>query len=84
MGRTFRRMHLADFMTANNLSDEDVATAVGRSRVSISRYRRGLMRPNWQAVDDIKSFTKGEVSADDWCSPPADSEARELQPEAAQ
>lgn len=62
-------MHLSDFMTARTLSDETVAEAVGRNRVSVSRWRRRLVRPDWDAIEAIRSFTDGEVTADDWSGP---------------
>jgi transcriptional regulator with XRE-family HTH domain len=62
-------MHLADFMTSRGLSDEAVAEGIGRSRVSVSRYRRRLVRPDWEAIEAIKSFTQGAVLADDWSGP---------------
>lgn len=65
-------MHLSAFMSSRELSDEAVAEAIGRSRVSVSRYRRRLMRPDWKAIEAIKSFTQGAVLADDWSEPLAD------------
>lgn len=67
-------MHLADYMARNALSDEEVAKAIKRSRVSVSRYRRGLVRPDWDAIESIRKFTRDRVKPDDWC---------ELQPERA-
>jgi hypothetical protein len=57
---------LADFMRSGQLSDNDVAAAIGRSRVSVSRYRRRLRRPDWQAITNIEVFTKGAVGPSDW------------------
>jgi transcriptional regulator with XRE-family HTH domain len=62
-------MHLSDFMSSRELSDEAVAEAIGRSRASVSRYRRRLVRPDWEAIEAIKSFTQGAVLADDWSGP---------------
>lgn len=59
-------MHLSDYMTAKDLSDEVVAAAIGRSRVSVSRYRRRLVRPDWEAIDNIEAFSGGAVTANDW------------------
>lgn len=63
-------MHLSAYMSRNGLSDDEVAKAIGRSRVSVSRYRRGLVRPDWDAVESIKTFSRGEVSADAWLESP--------------
>lgn len=69
-------MHLSDFMAERGLSDEIVAESVGRNRVSVSRWRRKLVRPDWDAIDAIKSFTQGAVTAEDWTGPLApDTEA---------
>ena len=53
-------------MEDHGLSDEAVADGIGRSRASVSRYRRRLVRPDWDAIDSIKQFTKGAVGPDDW------------------
>jgi transcriptional regulator with XRE-family HTH domain len=62
-------MHLATYMAEKGLRDEDVADAIGWSRVSVSRWRRKLIRPEWAAVEAIKAFSKGKVSAEDWLEP---------------
>jgi hypothetical protein len=62
-------MHLSEFMAARELSDEAVAEGVGRNRVSVSRWRRKLVRPDWDAIEAIKAFTGGAVTADDWIGP---------------
>lgn len=62
-------MHLADYMAEKGLTDEDVAQAIGRSRVSVSRYRRKLERPNWDVVDRFYEWSGGVISANDWPAP---------------
>jgi transcriptional regulator with XRE-family HTH domain len=59
-------MHLADYMKALKLSDEDVAKGISRSRPTVSRIRRGKVRPDWQTIEAIKKFTKGASTADDY------------------
>lgn len=59
-------MHLADYMKALNLSDEDVAKGISRSRPTVSRIRRGVTRPDWKTIEKIKKFTKGASTADDY------------------
>jgi hypothetical protein len=59
-------MHLADYMAEEGLRDEDVAAAIGRSRVSVSRYRRKLIRPEWHVINAIRRYTKGKVTEADW------------------
>jgi len=65
-------------MELKNLSDEDVASAVGRSRVSVSRYRRRLERPSWDVVDRFSEWSAGAITPLDWPAPAdAQSEAAE-------
>jgi transcriptional regulator with XRE-family HTH domain len=64
--RTVRPMHLSDYMTAHNLSDDEVAAAIERSRPTVSRIRRRLVRPDWETLEQIKKFTKGASTADDY------------------
>ena len=59
-------MHLASYMALRNLSDGDVALAIGRSRVSVNRYRRKLVRPDWDVIDEIRRFSQGAVTEADW------------------
>lgn len=59
-------VHLADYMIANNLSDSEVAEGINRSRPTVSRIRRKLVRPDWETIEQIKTFTKGVCSADDF------------------
>lgn len=59
-------MHLSDYMTLHNLGDDAVATAIKRSRVTISRIRRGKVRPDWETIQRLKKFTNGAVVADDF------------------
>lgn len=68
-GCTSTGMHLSEFMAERGLSDEAVADAVGRNRVSVSRWRRRLVRPDWGAIDALKAFSDGAVSAEDWSGP---------------
>lgn len=65
-GRTM--IHLSDYMAANELSDADVASALGLTRASVSRFRRRKMRPDWKTIEKIKEFTGGQVTADDFAS----------------
>jgi len=59
-------MHLSDYMTRNKLTDDDVAEAIGRTRVSVSRYRRGLIRPSWDVIEAIRALTNNKVRFEDW------------------
>jgi transcriptional regulator with XRE-family HTH domain len=59
-------MHLSDYMDQQGLSDREVAAAVGRSRATISRIRRRKVRPDWQTIELMRSWSNGTISADDF------------------
>lgn len=61
-----RIMHLSDYMAEKGLKDDHVAAGIGCSRVSVSRYRRGLIVPSWPAIEAIKKFTRNAVTEKDW------------------
>ena len=58
-------VHLADYMAEKGLSDETVAEGINRSRPTVSRIRRRLVRPDWETIEKIKEFTNGASTADD-------------------
>lgn len=69
------RMHLSDFMAGKNpqrrhLKDEDVAAAIGVSRVTISRIRRKLVRPDWTTINALHTWSGGKIKADDFRAEP--------------
>jgi transcriptional regulator with XRE-family HTH domain len=59
-------MHLSDYMADRGLKDEDVAKSINRSRPTVSRIRRKLVRPDWETIKLIKEFTGGASTADDY------------------
>jgi transcriptional regulator with XRE-family HTH domain len=59
-------MHLSDYMAKNRLSDEEVANSIGRDRATVSRIRRKKIRPNWETIEKIRTFTGDAVTADDF------------------
>jgi len=61
-------MHLSDYMTLHGLDDDAVASGIKRARVTVSRIRRRKVRPDWQTIEEIKRFTKGASTADDYQS----------------
>ncbi len=68
--------HLSKFMSDNELSDEEVAGKTGLSRVTISRIRRRIVRPDWETIKKLKKFTGGLVSADDFEADPVKAKER--------
>lgn len=59
-------MHLSEYMAAHSLDDDAVAAGIKRTRVTVSRIRRRKVRPDWQTIAEIKEFTNGACSADDF------------------
>ncbi len=59
-------MHLSEYMIANNLDDDAVAAGISRSRVTVSRIRRRKVRPDWDTIAELRTFTKDQVTADDF------------------
>jgi transcriptional regulator with XRE-family HTH domain len=60
------QMHLSAYMVKNGLSDEEVATGIKCTRPTVSRIRRRKVRPDWQTIEEIKKFTNGACTADDF------------------
>lgn len=63
-------------MESRGLSDEDVAGAIEVSRVTVSRIRRGKVRPDWSTIGKLKDFSAGEITADDFQDLPEVEETR--------
>lgn len=63
-------------MTDKGLSDEDVASAIEVSRVTVSRIRRRVVRPDWETIKKLKEFSEGVVSADDFAADPVERRVR--------
>jgi DNA-directed RNA polymerase specialized sigma54-like protein len=63
-----RVMHLSEYMEVHQLRDQDVADAIACSRPTVSRIRRRMVRPDWGTIEKIKTFTKGQSTADDYTS----------------
>jgi transcriptional regulator with XRE-family HTH domain len=61
-------MHLAAYMAQHGLSDDDLAAKIGRTRPTVSRIRRGVMRPDWITMGRILEATSGEVTPNDFVS----------------
>jgi transcriptional regulator with XRE-family HTH domain len=61
-------MHLSDYMVKHKLGDEAIAEKIGRSRATVSRIRRRMVRPDWETIERLSALTKGQVTADDFQS----------------
>lgn len=53
-------------MEERGLSDEDVAAAIDVSRVTVSRIRRHIVRPDWSTIRKLKELSGGSITADDF------------------
>ena len=62
-------MKLSNYMELAGLLDHDFAEIVGGDRSVVSRWRRGLAKPRWDAIAVIAEATKGAVTAEDWMPP---------------
>ena len=58
-------MQLAEFMQREGLSDEDLGKKIGRSRVSISRYRRRIEVPSAEVIKALVELSAGRITADE-------------------
>lgn len=63
-------MHLSDYMATHSLTDDQVATAIGRNRATVSRIRRRKVRPDWETINEIAKFTGEAVTANDFATLP--------------
>jgi transcriptional regulator with XRE-family HTH domain len=64
-------MRLSEWMKAAGIGDEALAQKVRElgspcDRSQISKYRRGLIRPNWQTIRALYQVSDGDVSANDF------------------
>lgn len=60
-----RRMKLADYMLQHALDDGAFGALIDKSRVTVSRYRRGLEVPGSETIKQIVEVTSGEVTANE-------------------
>lgn len=59
-------MHLSDYMTLRDLSDEAVAADIGRTRETVSRIRRRKVRPDWDTIQLLRQWSKDQITAADF------------------
>lgn len=59
-------MHLSEYMELIGVKDPQVAEAIGRTRPTVSRIRRKLVRPDWETINRITAWSRGAVSASDF------------------
>lgn len=59
-------MQLSEYMDLKGLRDHDFAPLIEVTRETVSRIRRGCVRPSWGTIQKIKTVTRGAVTADDF------------------
>jgi hypothetical protein len=68
-------MKLNAYLRLNNITDGEFAVKVRRDRTTVSRWRRGTTRPEWEDVESIVKATDGAVRPNDFL--PSEPEAAE-------
>lgn len=59
-------MTLSEFLASQNMTDAQFAELVNRDRSTVTRWRNGQTRPDWDAIAAIGAVTDGKVSALDF------------------
>jgi transcriptional regulator with XRE-family HTH domain len=65
-----RGMTLNEYLRLEGLSDAQFAMQLGRDRTTVSRWRRGLTRPEWADMQAIAKSTNGFVNPNDFLTEP--------------
>lgn len=63
-------MKLADYMAEHGLTDEALATKIGRDRSFVTRLRQGCANPSLGTLAAITAATGGAVTAEDFFPAP--------------
>ncbi len=63
---TMAGMMLSEYLTARNYTDAQFAELIGCDRTTVSRWRRGLNRPEWGDMQAIVIATGGAVNPNDF------------------
>lgn len=58
-------MTLDEYLSRENLTDAAFAARLGRSRVTVGRWRIGARMPSTEDVAEIQAATGGDVTAND-------------------
>lgn len=70
-------MKLPDYLRHARLTDAVFAARIRRDRSSVTKWRNGESRPDWQALLAITEATDGVVSANDFLPASEPTEAAE-------
>jgi len=63
-------MKLSAYLELTKTTDEEFGRRIQRDRSTVSRLRRGLIRPDWKTVERIHVETDGAVTVNDFVSAP--------------
>lgn len=63
-------MQLSNYLSDQKISDLAFAGLVGRDRSIVAKWRKGRIRPDWEAIKKIVEVTNGVVTADDFIQLP--------------
>jgi transcriptional regulator with XRE-family HTH domain len=58
-------MKLGDYMSQYGLDDSQMADLIGKNRVTVNRYRRGVETPSGDTIRKIVEISYGKVTAND-------------------
>jgi hypothetical protein len=59
-------MKLDEYMKQHDLTDEGFGERIGKKRLTIFKYRHGLIVPGKDAMERIVSITEGRVTPNDF------------------
>jgi transcriptional regulator with XRE-family HTH domain len=65
-------MQLSTYMADNNVTDAVLAEKVGRERSTVTRWRLGKSRPDYEAMQKLEIATEGAVTFADFVREPAE------------
>lgn len=66
-------MKLSAYLELTQTSDEDFGKRIKRNRSTVSRLRRGLIKPDWGTAAVIQKETEGAVTPNDYLADDAPS-----------
>lgn len=66
MACIMRVMTLEQYLKANRITDAAFGATAGLSQAQVSRIKRGVSMPSWDAIGKIMKATGGDVTANDF------------------
>ena len=63
-----RDMTLEQYLRTNGITDAAFGATAGLSQAQVSRIKRGVSMPSWEAIGKIMKATDGEVTANDFAA----------------